>query len=80
MQCTGAGDWPVLTWTITRASPVIASVRLDKRLRQHAQTPAFAIAAAVLVELCFVLSGVSCYLGVHPEWGRRPDSEGCANA
>jgi hypothetical protein len=26
MQCTGAGEHPVLTWTITRASPVIASV------------------------------------------------------
>ncbi|MFO0088617.1 MAG: hypothetical protein ACK52L_22335, partial [Pirellula sp.] len=25
MQCTGAGERPVLTWRITRASPVIAN-------------------------------------------------------
>jgi len=26
MQCTGVGEHPVLTWTITRANPVIANV------------------------------------------------------
>ena len=26
MQCTGVGEQPILTWTITRANPVIANV------------------------------------------------------
>jgi hypothetical protein len=36
MQCTGVGEHPVLTWTITRANPVIANVMRQRAMERRA--------------------------------------------